>query len=248
MTPDIVPAHDFILSLLDPGGASAILDIGCGRGADLQRIGRLTGRDTRLVGADASEPGIAEARRATAGDPRHSYLVHDISTGLPFGGAEFDRVLSVNLLECIPDRQGLLREVHRVLKPGGRVVFAHWDWDSQLVDGGDKGLVRRVVHAFGDRKQAWMADADGWMGRRLWRTFQASGLFEGTVHPFVHTSTRFEPGTYGYESIESFRSLVKRGLLEQEQYDAFRRAVDDLAAADQYFYSITMLVYVGHAR
>lgn len=248
MTPDIVPAHDFILSLLDAGDATAILDVGCGRGTDLQRIGRLTGRDARLVGVDASEAGIAEARRATAGDSRHSYRVHDISTDLPFGDAEFDRVLSVNLLECIPDKQRLLREVHRVLKPGGRVVFAHWDWDSQLVDGDDKELVRRVVHAFGDLKQAWMADADAWMGRRLWRTFQASGLFEGAVHPFVHTSTRFEPGTYGHESIESFRSLVKRGLLDQARYDAFRRAVDDLAAADQYFYSITMFVYVGHAR
>jgi SAM-dependent methyltransferase len=157
-------------------------------------------------------------------------------------------VLSVNLLECIPDKQALLREVHRVLAPGGTVVFAHWDWDSQLIDGADKALVRRIVHAFGDWKQAWMADADAWMGRRLWRTFQESGRFDGRVHPVVHTSTRFAPGTYGHDAVEGFRALVRRGLLAPDEYDAFRRAVEELAAADQYLYAITMFVYAGRRR
>lgn len=248
MASDDAVVRDFIDSLLDPQGASAILDVGCGRGGDLLRIARLAVPGTRLVGVDASEAGIEEARRAAAGDPRCSFLAHDVAAGLPFGDGEFDRVLSVNLLECIPDRQRLLREAHRVLAPEGKVVFAHWDWDSQLVDGGDKALVRRIVHAFGDWKQAWMADADAWMGRRLWRTFQESGLFKGSVHPFVLTSTRFEPGTYGYESVEGFRALVRRGMLAPEEYDAFRRDVEELAAADRYFHAITLFVYAGWKR
>lgn len=237
--------REFVHSLLDPASASTVLDIGCGHGEDLRRIGMLAPRETRLVGIDASEASIAAARRATADDPRCSFRTHDVAEGLPFGDAEFDRVLSVNLLECIPDKQRLLREVHRVLAPGGLVVFAHCDWDSQMIDGADKDLVRTIVHAFADWRQAWMADADAWMGRRLWRTFQASGLFQGRVHPRVLTETRFEPGTYGFDAIESFRSLVRRGRLTAREYDAFRRAIEEMAAADQYFYSITMLAYVG---
>jgi ubiquinone/menaquinone biosynthesis C-methylase UbiE len=248
MTSDAARVHELVHSLLDPAGARAVLDVGCGRGDDLRRIGAIAPRGARLVGVDASEAAVAEARRSTADDPRFSFVAHDVATGLPFGDGEFDRVLSVNLLECIPDRQALLREVHRVLAPDGTVAFAHWDWDSQLVDGADKELVRKVVHAFGDWKQAWMANADAWMGRRLWRTFQGSGLFAGRVHPLVLTSTRFEPGTYGYDSIESFRALVKRGILAPEEYAAFRGAVEELAAADRYFYSITMFAYVGRKR
>lgn len=248
MASDTAAVHDLIHSLLDPARASAILDLGCGAGEDLQRIGQLAAPDARLVGVDASEQSIAQAREAAGEDRRYSYAVHDVAEILPFGDVEFDRILSVNLLECIPDKQRLLREVHRVLTAEGRVVFAHWDWDSQLIDGADKELVRHIVHTFGDWKQAWMANADPWMGRRLWRTFQESGLFSGAVHPVVLTNTRFEAGMYGYESIEGFRSLVRRGMLEQERYDAFRAAVVDLAAADQYFYSITMFVYVGQKR
>lgn len=237
--------HDEIVKLLDASAVHRVLDIGCGKGRDLLRVGRLAPSNARLVGIDSSADAIKAAREATEDDPRFSFVVHDVTSGLPFPEEEFDRVLSINLLECIPDKQLLLHEVHRVLAPEGRVVFVHWDWDSQLIDGEDKNLVRRIVHAFGDLKQAWMADVDPWMGRRLWRTFQASALFDGVIQPHVVTSTRFKPGSYDWETIDSFRTLVRRGLLMAEEYDAFRGAIEGLAAEDQYFYSITMFVYVG---
>lgn len=165
--------------------------------------------------------------------------------GMPFGDGEFDRVLSVNLLETIPEKNALLAEVHRVLRGEGRIVFAHYDWDSQLLDGDDKALVRKVVHAFSDWKQRWMADADGWMGRRLWRTFQQTGLFTGSVHTLVHTSTRFAPGSYGWERVQDFRSLVERGMIRAEEYERLHSALEELASREQYFYATTMFVYVG---
>ncbi|HEY0022458.1 MAG TPA: methyltransferase domain-containing protein [Longimicrobium sp.] len=248
MTPDTVPVRDFIQGLLHPAGASSILDVGCGRGEDLRQIAQLTGEDARLVGVDASAANITEAQQRAGDDSRQLYFAHDVSAGLPFEDGEFDRVLSVNLLECIADKQRLLTEVHRVLGPGGRVVFAHWDWDSQLIDGDDKDLIREIVHTFGDWKQAWMADSDAWMGRRLWRTFQESEGFEGAVHPFVLTNTRFEPGTYGHSSVENFRGLVKRGMLAPERYESFYRSLVEMGATNRYFYSITMFVYAGHKR
>jgi ubiquinone/menaquinone biosynthesis C-methylase UbiE len=205
--------HDEIARSLDVSTATAVLDIGCGGGADLVRIGGLAPESARLVGLDSSRNGIDAARTAAGSDPRFSFLVHDASAGLPFANGEFDRVLSVNLLECIQDKQHLLREVHRVLAPNGRIAFAHWDWDSQLIDGDDKNLVRRIVHTFGDLKQAWMADVDPWMGRRLWRTFQASGLFDGVIQTHVVTSTRFEPGACGTPCSSLCRGLLYRSWL-----------------------------------
>ena len=57
MTCDTAPVRDFILSLLDPGGASAVLDLGCGRGEDLRRIAAIAPAGARLVGVDAIHPG-----------------------------------------------------------------------------------------------------------------------------------------------------------------------------------------------
>lgn len=245
MTEDIRAVHEHVLSLLDASGASAILDLGCGRGEHLQMLAEHASEETRLVGIDASRKSIDAARAATEGDPRFRFVVHDLTEGIPFGDGEFDRVLSVNVLEAIPEKGALLREVHRVLSPGGWLVFAHFDWDSQFYDGRDKRVVRKAVHAFADWKQKWMADADGWMGRRLWRTFQKTGLFDGRVDARVHTSTKFEPGRYGWERSRDFGSLVRRGMITAAEYQSFYGALEDLAARDQYFYAITMFSYVG---
>lgn len=245
MTEDILPVHEHVLSLLDASSASAVLDLGCGRGEHLRRLGRRAPEGVRLVGIDSSESSIEAARKTTAGDSRFTFLRHDLADAIPFENESFDRVLSVNVLEAIPEKGGLLRQVHRVLSPSGRIVVAHFDWDSQLYDGVDKALVRKVVHTFADWKQKWMADADAWMGRRLWRVFQESGLFTGRVDAYVHTSTRFEPGHYGWERSQDFGSMVKRRMITAEDCDRFLRTLEQLASRNEYFYAITMFSYVG---
>lgn len=245
MTDDIRAVHERVLTLLDAPGATTVLDLGCGQGEHLQMLARQVPESTRLVGIDASEKSIEVARAATAGDPRFTFVVHDLTAGIPFEEGAFDRVLSVNVLEAIPDKDALLREAHRVLSTEGRLVFSHFDWDSQLYDGVDKAVVRKAVHAFADWKLSGMADVDAWMGRRLWRTFQQTGLFEGRVDACVHTSTSFEPGHYGWERGQDFRSMVKRGMITAEEYESFLRTLEELGAQDQYFFAITMFSYVG---
>ncbi len=71
-------------------------------------------------------------------DTRFRFIQGDIITDLQFVNDSFDLVYSCNLLECIPDKQRLINEVGRVLKPGGQVVFCHYDWDSQIFNGYDK--------------------------------------------------------------------------------------------------------------
>jgi ubiquinone/menaquinone biosynthesis C-methylase UbiE len=237
--------HDHILSLLDATRASAVLDVGCGRGQHLQILARQVPESTCLVGIDSSEDSIEAAREATKGDPRYSFLVHDLVEGIPFEDGAFDRILCVNVVEAIMDKDALLREVRRVLSPSGRIVVSHFDWDSQLYDGVDKALVRRVVHAFADWKQTWMADADGWMGRRLWPTFQRTGHFTGYVDAYVSTNTCFEPGHYGWERSQDFGSMVKRGMITADEYQRFIQSLGELASRNEYFYAITMFSYVG---
>ena len=245
MTDIVKDFDDHVVNLLDASGTSTVLDLGCGRGVHLQILARRLPETARLVGIDSSEDSIEAARAATRGDPRFVFLLHDVAEGLPFEDAAFDRVLSMNVLEAIVDKATLLRHVGRVLAPGGRLVVSHFDWDSQLYDGVDKALVRKVVHAFADWKQKWMADADGWMGRRLWRTFQETGLFTGHVDAYVHTSTRFEPGDYGWQRSQDFGSMVKRGMITAEEYERFIAALEELARRNQYFYAITIFSYVG---
>jgi len=221
------------------------LDVGCGDGGDLRRIAALASPSARLIGVDSSAKSIEAARAATLADARFAWHQHDVSRGLPFADAEFDALFSLNLLECVPGWAALLAEMGRVLRPGGRVVCAHWDWDTQTFDGADKALTRRIVQTFSDWQQDWMAACDGWMGRRLWPAFQKSGLFAGRAETYTLTNTVYAPGWCGYEQVQAFGALARRGLISADDYTRFSDDVAAQAARGEYFYSITLYAYVG---
>jgi SAM-dependent methyltransferase len=224
-----------------------VLDLGCGQGTDLIAIGSEASPLLQLVGLDASADSIQIAQSLTEGDRRYSFLLHDISEGLPFPDESFDCVLSINTLECLTDKSALLGEVHRVLRRGGSVIFAHFDWDTQVFDGEDKDLVRKIVHSFGDWQQAWMNDSDAWMGRRLWPTFQQTGLFDGSIHSAVLMETGFQPGRYGFEQAKGFGALARRGRIGSADYRRFMKTLRLLSARDCYLYAITMFIYAGRS-
>ena len=90
-----------------------ILDLGCGDGQLTKRIG-VTGAD--VLGVDASEEMVAAARErgvvADVGDAQE----------LPYADKTFDAVFSNAALHWVRDQDAMIRQVHRVLKPGGRFV------------------------------------------------------------------------------------------------------------------------------
>ncbi len=246
MEADGLGLREWLGGLRDWRQTGSVLDVGCGAGGDLQRLASLAPEDARLVGIDSSATAIKAAHAATVGNARFAWCQHDVSQGLPFTDGAFDALFSRNLLECVPDKAALLAEMARVLRPGGQVVCAHWDWDTQTLDGADKSLVRHIVQIFSDWQQGWVAASDGWMGRRLWPTFQQSGLWTGRIETYTLTNTVFAPGWVGYEQVQAFGALARRGLVAPDDYARFRDGIAAQAERGEYFYSITLYVYVGH--
>jgi ubiquinone/menaquinone biosynthesis C-methylase UbiE len=245
MDPNNTKMREFIYSLITLKPKMTILDLGCGQGNDLFRISQITDDESLLVGIDSIESSINKAKENYGHDSRMTFINHNFFQKIPYDDNSFDLIISNNMLECITDKQHLLREVHRVLKPNGQVIFAHFDWDSQLVDGENKALIRAITQTFNDWKQDWMSDIDSWMGRRLWRTFQESKLFTGRVETFVLTNTKFEEPYYGHMMIRDFESLVRRNIISEQDYKEFLDDIELLNDKDQFFYSITMYIYVG---
>jgi ubiquinone/menaquinone biosynthesis C-methylase UbiE len=121
--------REYIYSLLDLHDAASLLDIGCGDGYDLLRIGSMVGKEVRLIGIDTSSEAIEKAVSYTGGDSRYSFEVANLDVTLPFETETIDIVYSMNFLECIVNIDTLIKDIHRVLRPGGQVVFAHFDWE-----------------------------------------------------------------------------------------------------------------------
>ena len=103
---------------------SRLLDVACGSGGPALRIAATTGAS--VVGIDLHEDGISTAQATAADrglDSVATFRQADASRPLPFDAASFDAVLCVDAINHLPDRAGVLAEWHRVLKPGGRLLY-----------------------------------------------------------------------------------------------------------------------------
>lgn len=115
------PVTDWALSFLNPEGARKILDIGCGGGAT---IGRLAGLapEAIITGVDYSPVSVQESKEYNteliAGG--RAEVVEASVEELPFADDTFDRITTVESFYFWPDPAENLKEVRRVLKPGGR--------------------------------------------------------------------------------------------------------------------------------
>ena len=246
---DVAEHRDWLLSLVPTPNAGIWVDLGCGDGFDMRRLAsRQPVGDLRIVGIDGNRKVIEEAQRNTRDDPRVEFQSYSLGRTLPFEDATVDVAYSNNLIECLADVSSFISEITRVLRPGGSVVMAHWDWDSQMFDGSDKNRNRRLVHAFCDWQQDWMDHADGWMGRRLWSTFNSTGRFDGLIHTRVLTNTVFSPGHFGYARARDIRELVERGLATSLDVEEFLAEQATLNASGRYFYCITGFAYVGRVQ
>ena len=106
---------------IEPG--HAVLDVACGTGALTVAAAARAGGEGRVVGVDANPEMLAVARRKAATVQWHE----GTAESLPFDDASFDRVGSQFGMMFFDDPAVALRQMHRVLRPGGRLAVAVCD-------------------------------------------------------------------------------------------------------------------------
>jgi SAM-dependent methyltransferase len=131
--PDLLPAippacrerfvgvgNPFALGPIHPG--EAVLDLGCGAGFDSFVAAQLVGPTGRVAGVDLSPEmiAVAEADLRQTEFSRVQFRVGKVEA-LSFPDSSFDVALTNGVLNLIPDKPGALREIFRVLRPGGRL-------------------------------------------------------------------------------------------------------------------------------
>ena len=162
------------LLALVPGDAGRVLDVGTGTGRVLEL---LASRASQGVGVDASKAmlALARSRLARAGLAHCSVRLADMYR-LPLADASFDLAVTQMVLHYAEDPPGVLTEVARVLRPGGRLIVV------DLAQHGRDDVTTRLAHRWpgfsDDAMRVLLAQAgmeqgeavaiDGPLPMRLW--------------------------------------------------------------------------------
>jgi ubiquinone/menaquinone biosynthesis C-methylase UbiE len=188
----------------------AVLDLGCGPGADLPAFAEAAGPEGRVIGVDHDPAAVAEAAGRVAGLPQVEVIAGDVhALGLP--GASIDRVHTDRLLQHVADPAAVLGEARRVLRPGGGAVFAEPDWDTLIIDYPDLAVPRAYTRFVAERVIRNAA-----IGRQLAGLAARAGFVVGNVIPVTAVSRDVQAADKVLGLSRVTRRAVSAGYLTEE--------------------------------
>jgi SAM-dependent methyltransferase len=161
--------NDEAIALLAVEPGDAVLEIGCGPG---RTVATLAAHGARVTGVDPSPAMLAQARRRNARTVHTGQieLLAGHAGALPAPDESFECALTVHTIYFWPDLHAGLREIHRILAPGGRVAIAFRPTEL--------GLPRRLdPHIY-----------RGPTTDQLTEALRTTGFVEHSVHKGDHTT------------------------------------------------------------
>ncbi len=169
---------------LQPG--DRVLDVACGTGVVARLAARQVGSTGQIIGLDYNAGMLAVARSLPPIPGVSLEWQEGSALAMPFADASFDALLCQQGLQFFPDRSAALREMHRVLVPGGRLVLSIWGPLEQCP--GYAALVGALEHHIGTAAASIMRSPFALGEASGVRSLLAGGPFhEVQLHTTVRT-------------------------------------------------------------
>jgi ubiquinone/menaquinone biosynthesis C-methylase UbiE len=120
------PWAKMLLDHATPQPGEHVLDVACGTGVVSRMIAPTAGANGRVVGLDVNPAMLAVARNQPAPDGAPIQWREESALAMSLPDASFDLVLCQQGLQFFPNHAAGVREMRRMLKPGGRAAVACW--------------------------------------------------------------------------------------------------------------------------
>lgn len=238
-TPDVAAQRDAFAAALALRGGEHVLDLGAGPGLLALLLAERVGPSGTVCGVDISEPLLAHARSLASGRSQLRWLKAD-ATSLPLADGEFDAAISTQVLEYVADVDAALAELHRVMRPRGRLVVVDTDWDSIVWAAPDRARHERVM-------AAWETHAPH---PRLPRTLAARLASAGFALRRTEVMPLYNPSAcedcYSRQMVALIADFVARAEGAQgADASAWADELNQEAAAGRWFFSLNRYLFVA---
>lgn len=207
---------------IEPG--DSILEVGCGAGDDSLALAQMVGPTGRVVGVDAGEDMISEAKkRAQASNLPVEFFVQDVCN-LDFPDDTFDGCRADQVFQHVGNPREGVSEVIRVARPGARIVICDPDWGTLALDAANKGVTRKIVDYRCD------AFRSGWIGRQLAGLFKSLGLADVFVSADVFVINNFSLANRLWRLRDTAQRASEVGAISEQEASEW---INQLEEADR---------------
>ena len=238
-TRDVLRRRRLVREALGAAPGERVLDVGCGPGFYVAELLEQVGATGSVVGVDASPQTLALARRRTQGQDNVALHQAD-ATALPVADASFDRALSVQVLEYVSDPAAALAELHRALRPGGRLVVWDVDWSTVSWHSADPDRMRRVLAVWDGHL------ADPCLPRTLAARLRSAGFGDIRAEGHTFASAEFTPDSYGVAVIPLIQRYVAgRDDITEEAAGRWAAEQHELGEQGEFFFACIQFCFTA---
>ena len=233
---DILRRRKLVYQALDAQQGDRVLDVGCGPGFYSRELLDQVGPEGSVTGVDQSPQMLAVAKRRTEGFANVAFEEGD-ATALPVEGERFDRALSVQVLEYVRDIPAALAEMHRALRPGGRVVIWDVDWATLSWHSEDPDRMERVLKAWDEHL------ADPSLPRTLAASLRKAGFEDVRMDGHGFATAELSEETYGGAALP----VIERYVRQQgsSDVDAWAEEQRALGERGEFYFACMQFCFSG---
>jgi arsenite methyltransferase len=241
-TRDVLRRRELVRAALGARPGDRVLDVGCGPGFYVTELLEAVGREGSVAGVDASADMLAVAAQRAEGHDNVTFHEAD-ATSLPVPDASFERAVCVQVLEYVRDVPAALTEMHRALRPGGRVLVWDVDWATVSWRAVDRQLARRVLVAWD--KHLTHPSLPWTLAAQL----RDAGFEDVRMDAHAFATTELIADAYGGSLVPLLEQYVaEQGGLSQEEAKAWADEQRELGGRGEFFFTVTQFCFTATRR
>ena len=233
---DLVLRRSRVVEALQLRTGERVLDVGCGGGFYTAEVAQCVGSTGEVCAIDLSADQIAAAQRHCAEVAWVSCRVAD-AVALPYEDGVFDVIYGVQVFEYVTQLDTALRDVQRVLRPGGRCAILATDWNTAVWHSRHPYRMQRVLTAWAAHTHT--PDLPSILGVRL----RQAGLEPLRQTPLPLLNRSYHGHSFSYWIARLMQAfVVGRQAVTAAEAEAWLQEFEALEQQDAYFFCLTPIL------
>lgn len=236
-TPEIIRQRLNTLDALALRAGERVLDAGCGTGLLAESMAGQVGSQGGVVGVDNSAAMLAVAQQRCA-QLQQVELREASITELDFEAQSFDAASCTQVLLYVDQVELALEQLHRLLKPGGRLAIIETDWRGLVLNNQDEALTRRILDAWdGAVASPNLPVKLGAMLRRL-------GFSALRIEPIPVLNTSYLESNFSAGMVQFFaKNALDKNLISEDESKRWQAQLEQLGAQQEYFFCVNRFLF-----